>query len=98
MLFRSTFKEYKVKKVVSTCAHCFNTLRNEYKQFGIELEVVHHTQLLNRLVREGKLTPVATGAEIARLVSAAKAAGRGSVLVYVQRRNNGSFIPLQIGD
>ena len=56
-----TFKEYKVKKVVSTCAHCFNTLKNEYKQFGIELEVVHHTQLLNRLVREGKLTPVADG-------------------------------------
>jgi Fe-S oxidoreductase len=56
-----TFKEYKVKKVVSTCAHCFNTLKNEYKDFGIELEVVHHTQLLNRLVREGKLTPVATG-------------------------------------
>ena len=56
-----TFKEYKVKKVVSTCAHCFNTLKNEYKDFGIELEVVHHTQLLNRLVREGKLTPVADG-------------------------------------
>ena len=57
-----TFKEYKVKKVVSTCAHCFNTLKNEYSEFGIELEVVHHTQLLNRLVREGKLTPVADGA------------------------------------
>ena len=57
-----TFKEYKVKKVVSTCAHCFNTLKNEYKDFGIELEVVHHTQLLNRLVREGKLTPVNDGA------------------------------------
>ena len=57
-----TFKEYKVKKVVSTCAHCFNTLKNEYKDFGIELEVVHHTQLLNRLVREGKLTPVRDGA------------------------------------
>src|SRR5688500_12978273 len=55
------FKEFKVKKVVSTCAHCFNTRKNEYKDFGIELEVVHHTQLLNRLVREGKLTPVATG-------------------------------------
>jgi Fe-S oxidoreductase len=54
------FKETKVKKVVSTCAHCFNTLKNEYKQFGVELEVVHHTQLLNRLVREGKLTPVPT--------------------------------------
>ncbi|WGL52302.1 (Fe-S)-binding protein [Nocardioides sp. BP30] len=57
-----TFKEFKVKKAVTTCAHCFNTLKNEYKQFGIELEVVHHTQLLNRLVREGKLTPVADGA------------------------------------
>ena len=52
------FKETKVKKVVSTCAHCFNTLKNEYAEFGVELEVVHHTQLLNRLVREGKLTPV----------------------------------------
>ncbi len=55
------FKQYKVKKVVSTCAHCFNTLKNEYSEFGIELEVVHHTQLLNRLVREGKLTPVKDG-------------------------------------
>ncbi len=61
-----TFKEYKVKKVVSTCAHCFNTLKNEYKDFGIELEVVHHTQLLNRLVREGKLTPVTDGAGAAK--------------------------------
>ncbi|MBC9731129.1 4Fe-4S dicluster domain-containing protein [Streptomyces sp. TRM68367] len=56
-----TFKEFKVKKVVATCAHCFNTLKNEYKAFGIELEVVHHTQLLNRLVREGQLRPVASG-------------------------------------
>ncbi|WP_375001630.1 heterodisulfide reductase-related iron-sulfur binding cluster [Aeromicrobium sp. CTD01-1L150] len=52
-------KETKAKKVVSTCAHCFNTLKNEYAEFGVELEVVHHTQLLNRLVREKKLTPVA---------------------------------------
>ncbi|MBW9214254.1 (Fe-S)-binding protein [Mumia sp. zg.B53] len=57
------FKETKVKKVVSTCAHCFNTLKNEYKDFGIELEVVHHTQLLNRLVREGRLTPLAPADE-----------------------------------
>lgn len=53
------FKATGVKKVVATCAHCFNTLKNEYKEFGLELEVVHHTQLLNRLVREGRLTPVA---------------------------------------
>lgn len=57
------FKETKVKKVVSTCAHCFNTLKNEYAEFGVELEVVHHTQLLNRLVREGKLKPVAPAAK-----------------------------------
>ena len=56
------FKETKVKKVVSTCAHCFNTLKNEYAEFGVELEVVHHTQLLNRLVREGRLKPVAPSA------------------------------------
>jgi len=53
------FKETGAKKVVSTCAHCFNTLKNEYSQLGVELDVIHHTQLLNRLVREGKLTPVA---------------------------------------
>jgi Fe-S oxidoreductase len=51
--------ETRARKVVSTCAHCFNTLKNEYSQLGLELEVVHHTQLLNRLVREGRLTPVA---------------------------------------
>lgn len=54
--------EAKAKKVVSTCPHCMNTLKNEYRDLGIELEVIHHTQLLNRLVREGKLTPVAEGA------------------------------------
>ncbi len=61
-----TFKEFKVKKAVTTCAHCFNTLKNEYREFGIELEVVHHTQLLNQLVREGKLTPIAGGAGAAK--------------------------------
>ncbi len=61
-----TFKEHQVKQVVTTCAHCFNTLKNEYRDLGLELEVVHHTQLLNRLVREGRLTPVASGAGAAK--------------------------------
>jgi Fe-S oxidoreductase len=56
-------KEAKATKVVSTCAHCFNTLKNEYGQFGVDLEVVHHTQLLNRLVRDGRLTPVSPSTE-----------------------------------
>ncbi|HPF81075.1 (Fe-S)-binding protein [Nostocoides australiense] len=45
-------------KIVVTCAHCFNTLKNEYPQFGGSYEVLHHTQLLNRLVREKRLVPV----------------------------------------
>ncbi|MGH3472463.1 MAG: (Fe-S)-binding protein, partial [Nocardioidaceae bacterium] len=53
-----TLKEARATKVVATCAHCFNTLKNEYSQVGVTLEVVHHTQLLNRLVREGRLTPL----------------------------------------
>ena len=54
-----TLREAGATKAVVTCAHCFNTIRNEYRQLGLELEVVHHTQLLNRLVRDGRLTPVA---------------------------------------
>ncbi|GDY28733.1 (Fe-S)-binding protein [Gandjariella thermophila] len=46
------------RKIVTTCPHCMNTLGREYPQLGGEYEVVHHTQLLNRLVREGRLTPV----------------------------------------
>ena len=45
-------------KIVATCPHCFNTLANEYPQNGGNYEVVHHTQLLGRLVEEGRLTPV----------------------------------------
>jgi Fe-S oxidoreductase len=51
--------EMKATKIVVSCAHCFNTLANEYPQLGGTYEVVHHTQLLNKLVREKKLTPVA---------------------------------------
>ena len=45
-------------KIVATCPHCFNTLANEYPQVGGHYEVVHHTQLLGKLVEEGKLVPV----------------------------------------
>ena len=49
----------KDRKIVVTCAHCLNALKNEYGEFGAEYTVVHHTQLLNRLVREKRLVPVA---------------------------------------
>ncbi|MCW2706221.1 MAG: CoB--CoM heterodisulfide reductase [Frankiales bacterium] len=45
-------------KIVATCPHCFNTIKNEYPQLGGDYEVVHHTQLLGKLVAEGHLTPV----------------------------------------
>ena len=48
-----------VKKIVTTCPHCFNTLFNEYPQFGGVYEVIHHTEYLDQLVREGKLAPKA---------------------------------------
>ncbi len=46
------------RKIVVTCPHCFNTLGREYKQLGANYTVLHHTQLLNRLVRDKKLVPV----------------------------------------
>jgi Fe-S oxidoreductase len=54
-----TLTEAKATRIVTACAHCLNTLKNEYPQFGTSFEVVHHTQLLNQLVRDGRLTPVA---------------------------------------
>lgn len=47
---------YKVKKVVTACPHCFNTLKNEYPELGGTYEVVHHTQFLSQLLSEGKIT------------------------------------------
>lgn len=46
-----------VKKVLTACPHCFNTLKNEYPDFGGSYEVVHHTEFLLELVREGRLKP-----------------------------------------
>ncbi len=50
--------EIKATKIVVTCPHCLNTLKREYPQLGGNYDVVHHTQLLNTLVKAGKLTPV----------------------------------------
>jgi Fe-S oxidoreductase len=52
-----TLNEAGVTKIIANCPHCFNTLGNEYSDFGGSYEVVHHSELLARLVREGKLTP-----------------------------------------
>jgi Fe-S oxidoreductase len=54
-----TLNDAGVKKIVTTCPHCFNTIGNEYPDFGGRYEVVHHTEFLAELVREGKLNPLA---------------------------------------
>ena len=46
---------YDVKKIVTACPHCFNTLKNEYPELGGEYEVVHHTQMIQDLINTGKL-------------------------------------------
>ncbi|MEY3679135.1 MAG: hypothetical protein RI924_1276 [Bacteroidota bacterium] len=46
---------YQVKKIVTGCPHCFNTLRNEYPNLGGNYEVIHHSQLIQELINEGKL-------------------------------------------
>jgi len=60
----ATLNESGVTKIVANCPHCFNTLANEYPDFGGRYEVVHHTELLAELVRDGRLAPAASGDSI----------------------------------
>jgi len=55
-----TMNRYQVKKVVTACPHCFNTIKNEYKEFGGNYEVYHHSQFIAQLVTEGKISPTKT--------------------------------------
>ncbi len=50
-----TLNMYEVKKMVTACPHCFNTIKNEYPALGGNYDIVHHSQLLNQLIQEGKL-------------------------------------------
>ena len=50
-----TLNMYKIKKIVSTCPHCFNILKNEYPSLGGNYDVVHHSQFLQQLINEGKI-------------------------------------------
>lgn len=52
-----TLKSYNVKKVVTACPHCMHSLKNEYSQFGIDLEVTHHSEFIKNLISEKKIKP-----------------------------------------
>jgi Fe-S oxidoreductase len=53
----ATLKEVRATKIVASCPHCFNTIKNEYPGLGGEFEVIHHSELLGQLVASGRLTP-----------------------------------------
>ncbi|RZA16732.1 MAG: (Fe-S)-binding protein, partial [Proteobacteria bacterium] len=61
----ATMQKYSVKKIVTGCPHCFNTIKNEYPDFGFKAEVIHHSELITDLVKEGKIkgTDVPTNAK-----------------------------------
>ena len=46
---------YNIKKIVTTCPHCFNTMKNEYPSLGGSYDVIHHTQLLDQLIKDGRI-------------------------------------------
>jgi len=50
-------KQYRFRKVITHCPHCFNTIRNEYPQFGGDFEVVHHSQVIQELIASGRIRP-----------------------------------------
>ena len=54
---RETFDQYEFKKIVTQCPHCFSTLKNDYAEMGIELDVVHHSQFIDELIQENKIEP-----------------------------------------
>lgn len=62
------FRERGVKKVITQCPHCFTTLKNDYRQYGIELEVIHHSELLRNLVQDGRLKPDTANADFGSVV------------------------------
>lgn len=53
----ATFQAHDVKKIVTICPHTYNTFKNEYREFGLEAEVYHHTELIWKLIQEGRIVP-----------------------------------------
>lgn len=61
------FKERGVKKIITQCPHCFSTLKNDYRQYGLEVEVLHHSEVIDGLIKSGKLK-LKPGAEFGNVV------------------------------
>jgi Fe-S oxidoreductase/nitrate reductase gamma subunit len=62
------FNDKGIKKIITQCPHCYNTLKNDYRQYGLELEVIHHTELINNLIKSGKLPLNVNEADLGNVV------------------------------
>ncbi|HEU0264385.1 MAG TPA: heterodisulfide reductase-related iron-sulfur binding cluster [Geobacterales bacterium] len=62
------FKQRGVRRIVTTCPHCFSTFDNDYRQYGLELEVTHHSRFLQELLSQGRLTIPGTAREAGKVV------------------------------
>ena len=55
------FEEKGIRKIITQCPHCYSALKNDYKQYGVKLEVVHHTEFISNMIKDGKLKLKASG-------------------------------------
>jgi Fe-S oxidoreductase len=62
------FKTKRITKVITQCPHCFSTLKNDYRQYGLEIEVIHHSELLQQLLRDGRIKPSREVTELGSII------------------------------
>lgn len=75
-------KRYDVKKIIATCPHCLNTLKNEYPEFGFHAEVIHHAEFIQKLIKEGKITPKDDQANVAAQPNEKECGGKKRVAFH----------------
>jgi Fe-S oxidoreductase len=62
------FKEKGIKKVITLCPHCFSTLKNDYKQYGLDIQVIHHSEFIKELIDSGKLKNIKPISNLGKIV------------------------------